>query len=198
MNTLPLTHVSQDSVPDCMDNVNEIDIFNRQYYAYDRSLLNDIDPDTNYLNDASNNISSNYYNENSFNTKFKNNTNLSFIHLNIRSVPLHFSELLCYLDTLLINFKIIALSETSINMNHTTYNIPSYNLEMNYREKRKGGGVSLYIHDSIQYKSRTDLEIGGDVNSVFIEILKSSSNTKNNVICIYISINISINVSEII
>ena len=108
MNTLPLTHVSQDSVPDCMDNVNEMDIYNRQYYAYDRSLLNDIDPDTNYLNDVNNNISSNYYNEHSFNTKFQNNDNLSFIHLNIRSVPLHFSELLCYLDTLIINFKIIA------------------------------------------------------------------------------------------
>ena len=31
---------------------------------------------------------------------FSDNNNLSILHLNIRSVPLHFSEFLYYLDTL--------------------------------------------------------------------------------------------------
>ena len=37
-----------------------------------------------------------------------------------------------------------------------------------------------------QYKLRTDLQLGGDVNSIFIEILYNSynsSNTKRNTIC---------------
>ena len=34
-----------------------------------------------------------------------------------------------------------------------------------------------------QYKLRTDLQFGGDVNSIFIEILYNSSNTKRNIIC---------------
>ena len=77
----------------------------------------------------------------------------------------------------------IALSETAINSTHAIYNIPNCNIEMNYRERKRGGGVSLYIHSTIQYKTRKDLQMDGDVNSVFIEIPKTSFNTKCNVIC---------------
>ena len=102
------------------------------------------------------------------NNTFSDNNNLSIFHLNIRSLPLHFSEFLCYLDTLDLEFKIIALSETGINNHHAVYNITHYNLEMDHRQKRRGGGVSLYIHNVIQYKIRKDLVIGDVVNSVFI------------------------------
>ena len=56
--------------------------------------------------------------------------------------------------------------------------------------KRRGGGVSLYIHNSLQYKVRNDLKIGNDqetINSVFVEIDKNTTNTKRNLIvgCIY-------------
>ena len=74
---------------------------------YDRSLSSDIDPDFNYLcNNRT--VNSDYYNEQEFNRKFSNNPNFSLIHLNIRSVtvPLHFNEFLCYIDTLNIEFKI--------------------------------------------------------------------------------------------
>ena len=54
---------------------------------------------------------------------------------------------------------------------------------MDYRAKKKGGGVSLYIHNALQYKIRNDLQLGGEVNSVFIEIFKHTTNTKFNVIC---------------
>ena len=53
-------------------------------------------------------------------------------HLNIRSVHLHFAELLALLDVLEIEFKMIALSETAINSTHATYNIPNYYVVMNY------------------------------------------------------------------
>ena len=152
------------------------------YDNYDRSLLSDIDPDLNYLH-INYAINSEYYNEQQFNRKFSNNTNFSLMHLNIRSVPLHFTELLCYLDNLDIEFKIIGLSETALNNTHTIYSIPSYNCEMDYRAKKKGGGVSLYIHNTLQYKTRNDLQLGGEVNSVFIEIFKHTTNTKFNVIC---------------
>ena len=142
----------------------------------------DIDPDLNYYY-HNNSIKSEYYTEKQFNNTFSDNNNLSILHLNIRSVPLHFSEFLCYLDTLDLEFKIIALSETGINNHHTVYNITHYNLEMDHMHKRRGGGVSLYIHNILQYKIRKDLVIGDVVNSVFIEIIRSSTNTKNNVIC---------------
>ena len=43
--------------------------------------------------------------------------------------------------------------------------------------------MSLYIHSALQYKLRRDLQLGGDVNSVFIEIYKTTTNTKHNIIC---------------
>ena len=152
------------------------------YTEHDRSVLCDIDPDLNYYY-HNNSIKSEYYTEKQFNNTFSDNNNLSILHLNIRSVPLHFSEFLCYLDTLDIEFKIIALSETGINNHYAVYNITPYNLEMDHRHTRRGGGVSLYIHNILQYKIRKDLVIGDVVNSVFIEIIRSSTNTKNNVIC---------------
>ena len=99
-------------------------------------------------------VDSDYYTEESFNEKFSNNQRFSLIHLNIRSIPSHFTEFLCYRDVLEIEFKIIALSETALNVTHTHYKIPNYNCEMDYRPKRKEGGVSLYIHSLLQYKPR--------------------------------------------
>ena len=135
-------------------------------YTDDRSVLCDIDPDLYYYY-HNNSIKSEYYTEKQFNNTFSDNNNLSILHLNIRSVPLHFSEFLCFLDTLDIEFKIIALSETGINIHHAVYNI-THNLEMDHRHTRRGGGVSLYIHNILQYKIRKDLVIGDVVNSVFI------------------------------
>ena len=80
--------------------------------GYDQSKLSEIDPNIHHNNLAD----SQYYNENNFNTVFKQSNELSIIHLNIRSVPANFSQLRAQLDTLYVNFKIIALSETAINI----------------------------------------------------------------------------------
>ena len=152
------------------------------YDNYDRSILCDIDPDLNYLDSACK-VNAEYYTEQSFNDNFSNNCNFSLMHLNIRSIPLHFTELLCYLDSLNIEFKLIALSETALNDTHTDFKMPNYNCEIDVRPKRKGGGVSLYIHSALQYKLRRDLQLCGDANSVFIEIYKTTTNTKHNIIC---------------
>ena len=54
---------------------------------------------------------------------------------------------------------------------------------MNIRANRKGGGVSLYVHNTFQYKVRNDLQLGGVVNSAFVELLKTTTNSKHNIIC---------------
>ena len=60
----------------------------------------------------------------------------------------------------------------------------NYSIETNHREKKKkAGGKSIYIHNSLQYTVRRELQLGGDCNSVFIEILKTSINSKRNLIC---------------
>ena len=75
------------------------------------------------------------------------------------SVSLHFTECLSYFDTLNVNFKIIALSETAFNSHHTMFRMPNYNIEMNHRVMKRGGGTSVYIHKSLQYKAQKELQI---------------------------------------
>ena len=85
---------------------------------------------------------------------------------------MYFTEFMSYLDTLDIDFKNIAL-----------HSITNYNVEIHFRKKNKGGGVSLYIQNQLQYKLRNDLQLGGDVNSVSVELLKSCTNAKFSVTC---------------
>ena len=65
---------------------------------------------------------------------------------------------------------------------------------MDYRPKRKGGGVSLYIHSLLQYKPRKDLQLGGDVNFFlrrrFILYRKKQIDKKNTYILCKIYIHI--------
>ena len=80
-------------------------------------------------------------------------------HLNIRSIPEHFIELTSYLDSLDIVFQIIAISETWLKPYHTEYIIPNYSIEKDIRFFKRGGGVSLYLHCSLQYKLRNDKKL---------------------------------------
>ena len=79
------------------------------------SVLSDIDPDIHYNNC----VDTQYYNENSFNKVFQDGNELSLMHLNIRSVPAHFSQFRAQLHLFSIKYKVIALSETAINSYHT-------------------------------------------------------------------------------
>ena len=130
-----LLSVSEHDIDYSGDTLCNSNVINNVYSTVDRSILCGIDPDINYMNTSCNLMNSAYYNETTFNNTFKRNTNLSMFHLNIRSVPLHFSELLAYLNVLDIEFNIIALSETAIYSTHALYSIPNYNVEMKYREK---------------------------------------------------------------
>ena len=87
------------------------------------------------------------------------------------------------MDTLDFEFKVIGLSETALNNFSINYHINNYTCEVNIRDNRKGGGVSLYVHNTFQYKLLTDLQLGGVVNSVFVELLKSTTRTKQNILC---------------
>ena len=62
--------------------------------GYNQSVLSDIDPDIHYNNC----VDTQYYNENNFNKVFKDSNELSLMHLNIRSVPTHFSLFRAQLD----------------------------------------------------------------------------------------------------
>ena len=85
------------------------------------------------------------------------------------SVPKNIDQFELYLKNI-HEFSIIELSETWLNdSNFSLYNIVGYTHLYKYREKKSGGGVSMYIKESLQYTSRKDLSIFNDIiESVFI------------------------------
>ena len=174
---------------------------------FDRSRLGDIDPDSNYLINTNQLKDTIYFTEQSFNIHFNKPSKFSIFLYNMRSLPDHFRELLCYLDTLKFNFKVLALTETWLKSYHTNYVIPNYNFEQDLRMHSRGGGVCLYLHSALQYRIRNDLRlvnsgklkhskcnpsrknpiIHKEINSIFVEIDKKNTATKHNIIvgCIY-------------
>ena len=143
-------------------------------------FLNDIDPDDNLLNFIANDPCQRY-NEQEFTQlkrdKFSNNPHLSFFHVNIRSVPKNFKSLTDCFHVLDHWFTIIALTETWHNVNtQDLFNIPGYTCLNKFRSNRRGGGVALYIAQSIDFVERLDLSIPSeDVDSIFVQLKLNST-----------------------
>ena len=97
--------------------------------------------------------------------------NLSFFHINIKSLPKHYDELEIYLNSLSFKCSFIALSETWLDeYKQDLYEFPNY-ASINKFRKNKGGGVSLYIADYLPFKCWHNLEyFGSEMESLSIEI----------------------------
>ena len=75
-------------------------------------------------------------------------------------------------------------NDININKN-SSFQLPNYNTEYHIKKSGKGGGVCIFIHDSLDYKVRKDLSINCDaIESLSIEICKrKTKNTIFNVVC---------------
>ena len=98
-----------------------------------------------------------YYTEEQFKHKFagskEESTNFSIIHLNCRSLPSDYNKLKDCINALDFQFDVIALSETWLIDNDTDiFNIDGYKMFTCSRINKSGGGVALYINDSLQHK----------------------------------------------
>jgi hypothetical protein len=113
-----------------------------------------------------------------------NRNPLSFLNLNIRSIPKNIDHLSLYLDLLNISFSFIGITETWLNENSVSnYGLNGYSSESFYRKSQRGGGVTIFIRENIPYIKRDDLNIFGDeCESVFIEIDKSIFSTEKNIV----------------
>ena len=83
---LPYDTVPDNEVEDKV--IIDVDALNRAdnniNERYDHSILNDIDPDINYVQPGNNSL---YYSTNTFNAKFQGNHHLSLINCNICGIP---------------------------------------------------------------------------------------------------------------
>ena len=149
----------------------------------DYSILGNIDPDTHFLS-SNNRIISNYYTENEFNQIPNLDKNFSIFNVNIRSIPKNFDRLRHYLLELNHNFSVISISETWLKQyNKTLYNIKGYTHVSQIREKRTGGGVSMFINNDIKYDVRDNITIDlPGIDTIVIEIPKEELNSSKNTI----------------
>ena len=99
----------------------------------------------------------------------------SLIHENICSIPRNLTSFDNYLSTLGHDFSIIGLTETWLKEhNIELYGIDGYNSEHAIRKNKSGGGVSIFIQDTLEYFIRQDLSYQNDnIECIFIEIDKS-------------------------
>ena len=141
--------------------------------------LLDVDPDIHFYNTDI--TSSQYYSEHAFTEVINSqhsNYSFSTLHMNIRSIPQNLPHLEILLQQLNRPFSVIAITETWLHPNNAhLHSLPNYKHEFICRTKGRGGGVSLFIHESIPYKCRPNLtRINESIESIFVEIESQSNN----------------------
>ena len=77
----------------------------------------------------------------------------SILHLNIRSIKKNFENFKLFFSFLGFSFSVICFSETwLVEVGKSLYELPNYISKPQVRDDRKGGGVSIYIHNSLSFK----------------------------------------------
>ena len=151
--------------------------------------LSPTDPDANFFNGnycGNDSLHCRYYTEQSFNNEVSSLNcepgQLSLLHSNIRSVQKNFRSLEFYLDSLNHNFDVIALTETWLNeVTLDGFNPQHYKTENVCRSNKSGGGVSVMINESLDYKVRNDIAIMNEnFESLFVEIVKCRTGSNSN------------------
>ena len=95
-----------------------------------------------------------------------------FMHLNTQSLLSSLDELILTMEK--YPFDIIAMTETWLKDNvHLLQHamIPGYSPEFRHRNNLRGGGVEVYIRDSLEYKRRKDIEnVEPDLEHLWLEL----------------------------
>ena len=149
------------------------------------------DPDVNLtvLNDNLDAFNCNYHSIDSFKLMKQQlpNNGLSVICFNIRSFNRNGDEFLSYLSNCQYDFDIIVLTETwAKNETHALCYIPGYNSAHNLRENRKGGGVSIFVKDSINFSVIETVNTTNDhIETVAITFQCDLTGQNKNVLGVY-------------
>ena len=154
MNALPFNSVADISL---LDNIKN----NCNECTYDKMSSNNdflinIDHDHNIIRNGLEKQCKNYDTSIDFNNMCGSTINISMLHSNICSSAKKITDFKYYINNFNLDISFIGLSETwATTFNKDLLNIPGYRHEQCIRSnKKKGGGTSLYIHNTIQYKKR--------------------------------------------
>ena len=177
----------EDNVADLYDNCSSLNFEpfmftdNKGYFNTDQA-----DPDNNFYQHLS--PDSLYYTEEQFKQKIakpkEETANFSIIHFNCRSLPSNYNKLKDSITALDFHFDVIALSETwLIDNDSDNFNIDGYKMFTCSRTNKNGGGVALYINDSLQHRFLPDMSkcIDNCAEVIYLEI--TLKNGKKPLIC---------------
>ena len=149
-------------------------------FGFDNVLLNNTnDPDENIFNNLSQ-IDSVFYavEEAATSLKIFNDKTFSVLHLNVRSLNKNFESLKELLTTIKFEFKVICLTETwcmDDPRNETLFNLENYTSINQVRKHGRGGGVCVFIPNSLTFKLRSDLGTNSnDIESLVIASLSTA------------------------
>ena len=146
-----------------------------------RLNIDDIDPDLNHYNDSKNNFKE--YSIDTFNTDANLTPNsLNLFHNNARSLmaPDRMDEYNILFKAIDNPFNVMVFTETWLTENNKDLcNFEGYNplhllrpVDAQFDLKTKGGGVSMFIKDNIEFKYRKDLSLTTPtIECMFIELL---------------------------
>lgn len=138
---------------------------------FESDFIENIDPDTNFL--AFDN-SNKYWLPEEFNSKNNvHNDSLSLLHFNSRSLYRNFDDINEFISQLDKKFSVYGFSETWIHSKTplSLFHIDDFTFFHNDRIKSKGGGVAMFIHNSLNVSPRSDLTLSTDLcESLFMEI----------------------------
>ena len=170
----------------------EIESFeNLKYSIADNNnniLLDDsCDRDVNFFNVNFENLNTPYLFPEDFNSAYENESSLNYfsiLDLNIRSIKKNFENFKMFLNSINFTFSIICFSETWLDETNSTenslYELPNYISKHQVRSDRRGGGLSIYVHKTFDFRVMSDLSVNNkDIESISVEI---SSNKKQNIL----------------
>ena len=99
-------------------------------------------------------------------SKFASPDTFSVLHLNIRSLRKSFEDCKELYKTLNLKFSIVCFSETWADgnklENDSSIQLLDYNLLHQIRKNHLGGGISIFVHESLSFKRRQDLGINSE------------------------------------
>ena len=181
---LPFSSLNNDDFLDSARQAHDKDSTKRND-NYELYIMNELNSNSNefmYNTDSNDPIQSpscDYLTVNQFKQHAMDNfDDFLLMHMNIRSLNKNVDNLKLLLDNPQNTpCSVIALTETWLSHNSGSNNaLPGFNLVVNSRENRTGGGVCLYILKKYEYKIHDKLNTMNDtVESLFIEIIVPDS-----------------------
>ena len=152
-------------------------------FDFEKILNNDNqDPDENFFNTFSFEDSQYFTPEESTrNLNLFDKSSFSMLHLNTRNLQENFDSLFNLLMMLKFEFKVMCITETwcsDNSMNHNLFKLPQYKSIRQVRRTGKGGGIAVFLHESLTFNIRCDLSVNNaDIEALCVEIINKRSKT---------------------